>query len=295
MPNAAGARPFSHHIEGVADLLGCWCQPEEICLAGLLHSVYSTEMFPWRLFLQSERQELRDLVGADVEQLVFLYCTCSQQELYRRVNQMCAVRTDLSHGFRVRNFYTGEAGLLDARQAAKLLIILAADLMEQDPFFSQRMPLACLRLAAPYLEVAPPLFARLMGAGFYNLDEAQLKALESSARVLLRRSRWHANLLDGSRRALGRELEDAAQSAPWLYELRVEEARLASRSVATDTQEWCKAWGTRWSTVASPRAALEYATWSPKTPQAHTTPVARQKTARPPPRAASPSAGRWRA
>ena len=61
----SGARPFTDHIQGVANLLEAWGQPEEICMAGLLHSVYSTEMFPWTIFKPSERQELRDLVGAD--------------------------------------------------------------------------------------------------------------------------------------------------------------------------------------------------------------------------------------
>ena len=59
----AGARAFTHHIVGVANLLGAWGQPVDICLAGLLHSVYSTEMFPWRLFKQSERERIRELAG----------------------------------------------------------------------------------------------------------------------------------------------------------------------------------------------------------------------------------------
>lgn len=232
-------------------------------MAGLLHSVYSTEMFPWTIFKPSERQELRDLVGADVEQLVFLYCTCSQQELYRTVSQMSACQdgTDLSSGFRVRNFYTGEQRVLDTQQAARLLVILAADLMEQDPFFSEHMPCACLRLAAPYLDAPPPLFQRLKDAGFYEVDETRLEKMERRARTLLRRARRHAYLTRHHRLALGNELTDAAQSAPWLYELRVEGARLASSSASMDTQdcvEWCRLWGTRWSTVASPCAALEY-------------------------------------
>jgi hypothetical protein len=64
----AGARRFTEHIVGeicsspfgflvelilskvslgVANLLKQWKQPPTICVAGLLHSIYSTEMFPW--------------------------------------------------------------------------------------------------------------------------------------------------------------------------------------------------------------------------------------------------------
>ena len=194
-------------------------------MAGLLHSVYSTEMFPWMVFKPAERQQLRDLVGADVEQLVFLYCTCSQQELYRSVNQMCADGMELSSGLQVRNFYTGEKRVLAPRQAARLLIILAADLMEQDPYFSASMPCACLRLAAPHLDVPPALFARLKDAGFYKLSQAQLEELERRARSLLRRARGHLACLSSRKPSrhlavLEKEIEDAAQSAPWLYELR---------------------------------------------------------------------------
>ena len=88
-----------------------WLAPDGAVVpeqGGLLHSVYSTEMFPWRLFKTSERELLRRLVGPDVEHLVFLYCTCSQQQLYTEVRRLSASGKDLAAGFAVRNYYTGE-------------------------------------------------------------------------------------------------------------------------------------------------------------------------------------------
>jgi hypothetical protein len=78
-----------------------WLAPDGAVVpeqGGLLHSVYSTEMFPWRLFKTSERELLRRLVGPDVEHLVFLYCTCSQQQLYREVHRLSAAGKDLAAG-----------------------------------------------------------------------------------------------------------------------------------------------------------------------------------------------------
>ncbi len=65
----------------------------------------------------------------------------------------------------VRNYYTGEKQVLGAKDAARLLVILAADLMEQDPFFSVYLPCACLRLAGPHLEVEPGILGKLRTAG----------------------------------------------------------------------------------------------------------------------------------
>ena len=38
--------PQALNYAGVAKLLHFWKQPPHTCVAGLLHSIYSTEMFP---------------------------------------------------------------------------------------------------------------------------------------------------------------------------------------------------------------------------------------------------------
>jgi hypothetical protein len=187
-----------------------------------------------------------------------MYCTCSQQELYREVNRLTAARKGLAKGLAVRNFYTGERTVLDARQASRLLIILAADLMEQDAFFSMNLPLRCLSLAGPHLEVVPALWQRLQDAGVFELDQLRLEAIEAEASSLLRRSHRSCRLSERARAAHRAELERAADAAPWLYELSVEAARLGSAQVSAETYNWCVAWGTRWSCICSPNAAREY-------------------------------------
>jgi hypothetical protein len=57
-----GGRPFVKHITGVGQLLEHWGQPRALCLAGVAHSVYSTEMYPCALFSPCERGALRRLV-----------------------------------------------------------------------------------------------------------------------------------------------------------------------------------------------------------------------------------------
>ena len=72
----------------------------------------------------------------------------------------------------VRNYYTGEEEVLGTHDAARLLVILAADLIEQDPFFSMYLPCACLRLAGPHLQVEPQLLRMLEKAGQQHQDFA---------------------------------------------------------------------------------------------------------------------------
>ena len=78
-------RLFPAHLLGVAGILEAWQQPPELVLAGLLHSVYSTEMYPWGVFGFGERSALAEEVGSDVERTVFLYCTVSQHFVYEQV------------------------------------------------------------------------------------------------------------------------------------------------------------------------------------------------------------------
>jgi hypothetical protein len=88
---ATAGRLFPAHLLGVAGILEAWQQPPEIVLAGLLHSVYSTEMYPWGVFGFGERAALAALVGREVERTVFLYCTVSQRFVYEQVGRLSHV------------------------------------------------------------------------------------------------------------------------------------------------------------------------------------------------------------
>lgn len=79
------ARLFTSHVIGVADILRAWEQPQEVLLAGLFHSVYSTEMYPWGLYGFDERKALSQAIGTDAERVVWLYCTVSQNFVYTQV------------------------------------------------------------------------------------------------------------------------------------------------------------------------------------------------------------------
>jgi hypothetical protein len=50
------ARSLTAHCGGVGALLAAWGQPKHIVRAGLYHSVYATEMYPWPVFHFTQRR-----------------------------------------------------------------------------------------------------------------------------------------------------------------------------------------------------------------------------------------------
>lgn len=71
-------RTLADHLRGTYDVLVAWGQPERVCLAAVAHSVYSTDAFPDAVVGLDERERVRALIGAEAEELVYLYCTADR-------------------------------------------------------------------------------------------------------------------------------------------------------------------------------------------------------------------------
>lgn len=68
------------------------------------------------------------LIGPQAETLVWLYCTVSQRGVYACARALDAMPPE---GIPVRNCHTGQRQQLPATWAARLLVLLAADIAEQ--------------------------------------------------------------------------------------------------------------------------------------------------------------------
>ncbi|HKY05157.1 MAG TPA: hypothetical protein VJQ56_09715 [Blastocatellia bacterium] len=75
------------HLEGTYELLREWGSPAQLCLAGLCHAVYGTYGFELRLLDISQRSQLRDLIGAGAEEIVYFYASCDRQYLYPQIGR----------------------------------------------------------------------------------------------------------------------------------------------------------------------------------------------------------------
>ena len=62
------------HAAGVYRDLKAWSCSEEVCNAGLFHSIYGTEIFQSFVLPLEKRGEVRDLIGERAERLAYLNC-----------------------------------------------------------------------------------------------------------------------------------------------------------------------------------------------------------------------------
>jgi len=70
------------HLLATEELLRSWGSPEELCLAGLCHATYGTDGFDPFLVAPDDRGVLRAVVGAEVEETVYLYASCDRSVVY---------------------------------------------------------------------------------------------------------------------------------------------------------------------------------------------------------------------
>jgi hypothetical protein len=60
-----------NHLVGTYNILRKWNCSEDICFAGLLHSIYGNEFFT--ITVENERQVIKELIGEKAEELVYLF------------------------------------------------------------------------------------------------------------------------------------------------------------------------------------------------------------------------------
>lgn len=153
-------RTLAIHLHNVWEMLRRWGQPERVCLAGLAHSVYSTDAFPEAVVGFETRPELRDLLGEEAEELVFLYCTLPRPALLDSLEG-----TDPGGAVATVDRRDGSPRLLPRRALGDLAVINTANLAEQ----GQHDELAAghwvasasrwARLAGRCAQHVPPVFA----------------------------------------------------------------------------------------------------------------------------------------
>jgi len=79
---AHSGRSLDEHLCGVYKVLRAWKQPEHLCVAGMFHSIYSTERFHTALLTMSDRARLQGVIGEQAERLAFLFSRLSRISLF---------------------------------------------------------------------------------------------------------------------------------------------------------------------------------------------------------------------
>jgi hypothetical protein len=73
------------HLKRTEELLVDWGASDVVCLAGLCHAAYGTDGFATALMDLGSRPAVAETVGADVEELVYLYASCDRKFLYPQI------------------------------------------------------------------------------------------------------------------------------------------------------------------------------------------------------------------
>lgn len=89
---ALGAGEFEHlngslaaHLRGTESLLRSWGARNTLCKTGLFHAVYGTDGYNPALAGLEMRTRISTLIGAEAEQLAYLYGACNRAIFYPRI------------------------------------------------------------------------------------------------------------------------------------------------------------------------------------------------------------------
>ncbi|CAM3856105.1 DUF6817 domain-containing protein [Parendozoicomonas haliclonae] len=84
-----GAGDFSHlngslmsHLKGTEAILNAWGATETLKISGLFHAAYGTSGFDQNMVSLDRRSDIANLIGAEAEELVYLYCSCDRSYVY---------------------------------------------------------------------------------------------------------------------------------------------------------------------------------------------------------------------
>ncbi len=90
------------HLRRVGEQLGDWGASRDVQLAGLCHAAYGTDGFPVSLLDLDQRGTLREVIGMQAEELVYLYASCDRGQVYPQLDQAAVYFHDRFTGLQAR-------------------------------------------------------------------------------------------------------------------------------------------------------------------------------------------------
>lgn len=119
-------KSYLAHLIAVYRLMEAQGCEEELCRAGMFHSIYGTQLFQGFKLGLEQRAEVRDLIGERAESLAYLNCAVYRPSLDQAVEQM-------EEPYRIADRITGEEVRLDGQDFDDLCRVHLYDWLEQVP------------------------------------------------------------------------------------------------------------------------------------------------------------------
>jgi hypothetical protein len=155
---SAGAERVEHsneslldHLLATREVLASWGGRRELCDAGLFHSVYGTQFLGDELLGTDRRDEVRAMIGAEAEAVVWLWHGIQRESLAQNLGRTDDLTIELRDG---------NAVTITPQQFEDLVNLMVADAVEQLP---RRLPENVERQRnwlTPFLPLALPEAAR---------------------------------------------------------------------------------------------------------------------------------------
>ncbi len=73
------------HLQKTYELLKLWKNPNYVCLAGLFHSIYGTQIYKKQTLGLEERDIIKNAIGIEAEYLVYLFCIMDRGYFYNNL------------------------------------------------------------------------------------------------------------------------------------------------------------------------------------------------------------------
>lgn len=71
-----------NHLLGTFEILRAWGAATDVCLAGLIHSIYATQYFQRAIIAPSRRRRVAAVVGQRAERLAHIFCAVDRQAMW---------------------------------------------------------------------------------------------------------------------------------------------------------------------------------------------------------------------
>ena len=75
-------RKLLDHLVGTYKLLMTWGASEDVCIAGLFHSIYGTSLYNHQSIAFSERATVQAVIGTQAENLAWLFCSIERPQAF---------------------------------------------------------------------------------------------------------------------------------------------------------------------------------------------------------------------
>ncbi len=119
-------KTYLAHLIAVSRSLESQGYSQDVCRAGLFHSIYGTERFQGFTLPLGRRDEVRALIGDRAERLAYLNCAMDRASLDRALEQA-------AESYRIRDRLTGEDLALSEHDFDDLCRVHLFDWLEQVP------------------------------------------------------------------------------------------------------------------------------------------------------------------